>query len=82
MFLDPGRVIVNIFLGQYVDLQVDSRKGASISLVETPAMDEFLVSIFRLKYVIGDIEGSNDELHLYVFHMPAGIKKKYYKLEF
>ena len=36
-------------------------------------MDEFLVSIFRLKYVIGDIEGSNVEHHLYVFHMP-GIK--------
>ena len=50
-------------------------------MVETPAMDEFLVSIFHLKYVIDDIGGNNDEHRLYVFHTP-GIKiiKHYYKL--
>ena len=42
-------------------------------MVETPAMDEFLVSIFHLKYVIDDIGGNNDEHRLYVFHTP-GIK--------
>ena len=41
--------------------------------METPAMDEFLVSIFHLKYVIDDIGGNNDEHRLYVFHTP-GIK--------
>ena len=40
-------------------------------MVETPAMDEFLVSIFHLKYVIDDIGGNNDEHRLYVFHTPG-----------
>ena len=50
-------------------------------MVETPAMDEFLVSIFHLKYVIDDIGGNNDEHRLYVFHTPGKkIIKHYHKL--
>ena len=47
--------------------------------METPAMDEFLVSIFHLKYVIDDIGGNNDEHRLYVFHTPG---KKFITLLF